>query len=702
MTTENTAKESPWRYVDGPNLGYIHELYERYRNNPDSVEEDWKHVFDRWGAPPVLMGSGARPPGESPDLAARPAMLKTAVAAQKLVQNIRTYGHLAARINPLEEEADVDARLIEPAAYDLTEEDLKTLPAEIIWPERTEGFRTAMDIINRLREIYTRSMAYQFTHVHDTEEREWLNHMVESGVIHHKLSTEKRIDLLKRLIEVEEFEKFLHRTFPGQKRFSIEGIDMLVPMIDEIIYDAAHDGVQHVNIGMAHRGRLNVLAHVLGKPYEVIFSEFYHAADKSLVPSEGSVGINYGWTGDVKYHLGADREYDEGDTVHACLTLANNPSHLEFVNPVVEGYTRAAQESRDRSGYPQQDVTKALAILVHGDAAFPGEGIVAETLNFNRLRGYHTGGTIHIIANNQLGFTTESSDARSTRYASDLAKGFEIPIVHVNADDPEACLAAVHLAYEYRRRFRKDFLIDLIGYRRFGHNEMDDPVATQPKMYDKIKNHPSVRVSYAKALQSAGVVTPNRVKEMEGEVQERLRNALQKAKEKGNPELEEMMSPSRSAPSEVSELKTAVPAETLREIHAELMDTTEDFNIYPKLERVLKRRAEALDGEGKVDWALAETLAFATILRDGTPIRMTGQDTERGTFAQRHLILHDPETGRSCCSLHRITQAKASFAIHNSPLSEASVLGFEYGYNVFAPETLVLWEAQYGDFANAG
>jgi 2-oxoglutarate dehydrogenase E1 component len=545
-------------------------------------------------------------------------------------------------------------------------------------------------------------MAYQFTHVHNSEERNWLNYMVESGTIHHKLSKEKRVSLLKRLIETEEFEKFLNRTFPGQKRFSIEGIDMMIPMIDEIIYQSVHDGIQNVNIGMAHRGRLNVLAHVLGKPYEVIFSEFYHAPDKSLVPSEGSIGINYGWTGDVKYHMGADREYDEEDTIHARLTLANNPSHLEFVNPVVEGYTRAAQEDRGRPGYPKQDVTKALAILVHGDAAFPGEGIVAETLNFNRLRGYHTGGTIHIIANNQLGFTTESSDARSTRYASDLAKGFEIPIVHVNADDPEACLAAVHFAYQYRRRFRKDFLIDLIGYRRFGHNEMDDPAATQPEMYAKIKNHPSVRVSYAKALQSAGVVTPDKVKEMEEQVQERLRKALQKAKENGNPELEGMMSPSQSVPSEVSPLKTAVPVETLREINRELLKTPEGFRVYPKLERVLKRRARALDGEGKVDWALAETLAFATILRDGTPIRITGQDTERGTFAHRHLILHDPETGQSFSPLHRISQAKASFAIYNSPLSEASVLGFEYGYNVFAPETLVLWEAQYGDFANAG
>jgi 2-oxoglutarate dehydrogenase E1 component len=510
------------------------------------------------------------------------------------------------------------------------------------------------------------------------------------------------VTILKRLIEAEEFEQFLNRTFPGQKRFSIEGVDMMVPMMDEIIYQAVHDGVESINIGMAHRGRLNVLAHILGKPYEVIFSEFYHAPDKTLVPSEGSMGINYGWTGDVKYHLGADREYREGETIHARLTLANNPSHLEFVNPVVGGFTRAAQEERNQPGFPEQNVKKALSILVHGDAAFPGEGIVAETLNLSRLRGFHTGGAIHIIANNQLGFTTESVDSRSTQYASDLAKGFEIPIVHVNADDPEACLAAVYLAYQYRRRFQKDFLIDLIGYRRFGHNEMDDPVATQPTMYAKIQNHPSVRVSYAKVLQEENVVTHETIKEMEKQVQEKLREALRIAKEHKEPVLKEMMAPQKSTPLKASPLHTSVSVETLFEINRELLKVPEGFRLYPKLERVLKRRADALEHEGKVDWSLAEALAFATILRDGTPIRMTGQDTERGTFAHRHFVLHDPETGKSYCPLHHISKAKASFAVHNSPLSEAAVLGFEYGYNVFAPETLCLWEAQFGDFANAG
>ena len=505
---------------------------------------------------------------------------------------------------------------------------------------------------------------------------------------------------MHRLTEVEHFEKFLHRTFVGQKRFSIEGLDILVPMIDEIVREGAENGARDVMIGMAHRGRLNVLAHVLGKPYEEIFSEFHTAPNKELVPSEGSMGINYGWTGDVKYHLGANRALREGNSVGTRLTLANNPSHLEFVNPVVEGFARAAQEDRSQTGAPKQDVSRAFAILVHGDAAFPGEGIVAETLNLSRLPGYQIGGPIHIIANNGIGFTTESSDARSTKYASDLAKGFEIPVVHVNADDPEACLAAVYLACEYRRTFNKDFLIDLCGYRRFGHNEMDDPEVTQPQMYAEVREHPTVRTIYAQTLQSEGLVTEDEIKEMGHTVQEELQTAYENLKQRRNGDRAEI--PEKEKVSKrLPKIKTAVPLEVLREINSDLLKRPEGFKPYPKLERILKRRANALDDNGKVDWALAETLAFATILADGRAVRLTGQDVERGTFAHRHLVLHDVETGETFSPLQILPQARASFAIHNSPLSEASALGFEYGFNVFSPETFVLWEAQYGDFANA-
>lgn len=410
------------------------------------------------------------------------------------------------------------------------------------------------------------------------------------------------------------------------------------------------------------------------------------------------MGLNYGWTGDVKYHLGGNREVDPEDPQPTRLTLANNPSHLEFVNPVVEGYARAAQDDRRHAGYPVQDVSKALAILIHGDAAFPGEGIVAETLNLSRLRGYNTGGTIHIIANNQLGFTTRSTDSRSTTYASDLAKGFEIPVVHVNADDPEACLAAVRLAFEYRTRFGKDFLIDLIGYRRFGHNEMDDPVATQPRMYDKIHQHPTLRVRYAEQLKAEGVITDDKIKSKEKEIQEELSKAYQKVKDVREKEQDD--SQYEKIPGPLPDVDTGVSVETLREINRDLLKWPKGFTVYPKLEKVLQRRAAILEEDNKMDWSLAETLAFATILKDGTGIRFTGQDTERGTFAHRHLVLHDSKTGETHCPLHTIPQARAAFGIYNSPLSEASVLGFEYGYNVFNPDALVIWEAQFGDFAN--
>lgn len=698
MATKSVSKnQAPWERFTGPNQAYLAEQYERYRVDQDSVDPDLREMFDQFGAPPLSTDNQTASPVAAPET----IDLKKVVAADTLVQNIRTYGHLAAKISPLNHKNEVDTRMIDPERFGLSEEDLRAIPADIIWPESANGVRTALDAVKRLRELYTESISYEFTHVHDADERKWLNHMVEAGLVHRKLSQDERVKLLKRLTEVEGFEHFLHRTFVGQKRFSIEGLDVLVPMLDEVIHQGVQDGARRIMIGMAHRGRLNVLAHVLGKSYEAIFSEFHSAPNKELVPSEGSMGINYGWTGDVAYHLGANHSFEEDNVVRAELTLANNPSHLEFVNPVVEGFARAAQEDREETGYPKQDVSRAFSILVHGDAAFPGEGIVAETLNLSRLPGYQTGGTIHIIANNRLGFTTESEDDRSTKYASDLAIGFEIPVVHVNADDPEACMAAVFLATEYRARFNKDFVIDLCGYRRYGHNEMDDPVVTQPQLYAEIHEHPTVREIYAEKLQSEGIISLDKVKEMQETVKQHLQDVYNKLKEKRLKKQEEIMYFPETLSERLPKIKTAVPIDTLREINRDLLKWPAGFKVYPKLERILKRREKIFAEEGKIDWALAETLAFATILADGQAIRLTGQDSERGTFAHRHLVLHDYETGETYSPLHRIPQAKASFAIHNSPLSEASVLGFEYGYNVYAPEVLVLWEAQYGDFANA-
>ncbi|WNQ13348.1 2-oxoglutarate dehydrogenase E1 component [Paenibacillus aurantius] len=702
MAADEIAARLFWARYQGPNLGYIQEMYERYATDPETVEAGFRELFDRWGEPPgaeALTVPAAERAAAQAVPAAKPdaRSLKKLVDAGKLAWNIRVYGHLAARVDPLGLNDKPDTRLLEADTFGLTREDLSALPASLVWEDAPESVKNGWEAIVRLKEIYTGSIAFEFGHVHEEDERIWLNRQAESGLAGKPLDTKEKLALLRRLVEVEQFEAFLHRTFVGQKRFSIEGTDMLVPMLDEIVREMAHDGAKDILMGMAHRGRLNVLAHVLGKPYGKIFSEFAHAPNKDLVPSEGSMGINYGWTGDVKYHLGAHRSVKTGETVETRVTLANNPSHLEYVNPVVEGFTRAAQDDRTQPGYPKPDFGSAGAVLMHGDAAFAGEGIVAETLNFNSLTGYQNGGTIHIIVNNRVGFTTDSRDSRSTFYASDLAKGFEIPIVHVSADDPEACIAAVRLACEFRQRFRKDFVIDLIGYRRYGHNETDDPETTQPAMYRKLRNHPIPSELYAERLKSKGLSSDDQFARIREEVLGKLQAAWDEVKqnEKAARKTEQVsLRP-------MAEDTTAVPLEDLRAINRELLTWPEGFAVYPKLERILKRRSGALEEGGRVDWGHAETLAFAAILADGRPIRLSGQDSERGTFAHRNLVLHDPETGDRFCPLHRLPQAKAAFGVYNSPLSEASVLGFEYGYNVFSPETLVLWEAQYGDFANA-
>ncbi|HST89352.1 MAG TPA: 2-oxoglutarate dehydrogenase E1 component [Ktedonobacterales bacterium] len=706
-----------WDAFYGPNAGYAQELYERYLRDPNAVDVATRAAFaqlappdaatsaapDATVAPPAtplaaLPAPVAAPPTSPPTPATAPALNPlTIVAAARLARGIREYGHLAAAIDPLGSPPPGDP-MLDPATHGLTDADLAALPASIVWPSAGPDAGTCLDAIRRLRAIYSGPLGYDFDHVQDFAERDWLRTVVESGAYRQPLPAGERRALLDRLTEVEEFEHFLHTTFQGQKRFSIEGLDMLVPMLDELIHDAAAAGAREVLIGMAHRGRLSVLAHVLGKPYTAIFSEFHTAPNKELVPSEGSAGINYGWTGDVKYHLGARRLVREGQLARIQLTLAHNPSHLEFVNPVVEGFARAAQERREQAGPPQQDVDVALPILIHGDAAFPGEGVVAETLDLSRLPGYTTGGTVHIIANNQIGFTTGAREGRSTLYASDLAKGFEIPIIHVNGDDPAACLAAIRIAHAYRQRFRKDFLIDLVGYRRWGHNEGDEPAFTQPLLYTKIAAHPTVRARYANELLSAGIVTPEQVEQMHQRARERLR-AAQRELHDGHRQPEPQ--PLATAP-DLAGIPTAVPADELRALNAALLARPDGFTPHPRLERTLQRRHEAIAKPGGIDWALAESLAFASILADGTPIRLTGQDTERGTFSQRHLVLHDERTGAIYTPLDALPQAKASFAVYNSPLSEAAALGFEYGYSVHAPESLVLWEAQFGDFANAG
>ena len=685
----------------GPNAGYVLELYERFQRDPSSVDAEARAFFTGW-TPPVATADGDGATGEvagnSPRIlsngrAPGPQDVDSVVRLAALVRSIRARGHTAAQLDPLgstppgDPDLDAVARGVMPA-------DLAEMPASVVDGPVAGDARNAGEAIERLRGIYCATTGYDYGHIQVAEERAWLRDAVESGRFGRPLDARARRDLLDRLTRVEAFEHFLQRKYPTQKRFSIEGTDMLVPMLDAIVHAAGLAGTHEVVMGMAHRGRLNVLAHVLGKPYAKIFAEFQQGVrGAGAAPSEHFV--HYGWTGDVKYHLGARRTIQESETVEVQVTLAPNPSHLEFVNPVIQGMARALQERRVRPGYPEQDTQAALAILIHGDAAFPGEGIVAESLNLSRLAGYRIGGTIHIIANNQLGFTTDPEDARSTLYASDPAKGFEIPIVHVNADDPEACLAAVSLAFAYRERFQKDFLIDLVGYRRYGHNENDEPAYTQPVMYQQVRTHPSVRALWAQRLQRDGVLS---AAEADATLEAAIAalNDVQPERTVAIPD--EVPYDDRGGALPV----TAVAADRLLELNEALLARPAGFSPNPKLESQLSSRREALGPDGPIFWAHAESLALASLLADGTPIRMVGQDTERGTFSQRHLVLHDAATGASYIPLHALPQGRASFALYNSPLSESGALGFEYGYNIMAREALVLWEAQYGDFANAG
>jgi 2-oxoglutarate dehydrogenase E1 component len=487
-------------------------------------------------------------------------------------------------------------------------------------------------------------------------------------------------------------ERYLRRSFLGQKQFSVEGLDVIVPMLDEALELAAENGAHDVVLGMAHRGRLNVLAHTIGMPYEEIIREFEGERTIDAVVADAEGG-----TGDVKYHLGASgtREAAAGEIR---VTLAANPSHLEAVDPVVEGWTRAEQTDRTTPA-GAHDPSGALAILLHGDASFAGQGVVAETLNLEALDGYSTGGTLHVITNNQIGFTTDPHEGRSTRYSSDLAKGFDVPIVHVNGDDPEAALSAVRLALGYRRHFGHDVLIDLVGYRRFGHNEQDEAAYTQPLLVDKIESHPTVRELYGRKLVDEGVLTGADADALFAEAEQQVRAAHERLKAsfaEGIPT--KMREEGLRGPADTIVVETAVDAERLRHLNEALLDLPAGFTVHPKLVRQLDRRRAALD-QGGIDWGHAEALAFSSLLTEGIPIRLTGQDTERGTFSHRHLVLHDPESGQQLTPMQHLG-APVSFEVYNSPLSEFACLGFEYGYSTAEPHAFVLWEAQFGDFAN--
>jgi 2-oxoglutarate dehydrogenase E1 component len=705
--------------TSGLNAGYVGLLLEQYLENPEGVEPAWREVFEHAddGVLEALPGLArllaSRPAGDGnggavadveptpapapPEAQQPPAtpvkpdeqLLGAVAAAMALVKAIRMHGHLAAQLDPLGSDPPGDPAL-EPLRLSppLTPELQAQIPARLLRLS-VEG-ETLLEALPRLQAVYMGTIAYEIEHIADHAERVWLRQAIESGRFRKPMPPEERKQLLGRLSEVEAFETFLRRAFIGQKQFSIEGLDALVPMLDEAVELAAEDGAAEVVIGIAHRGRLNVLAHVVGREYSSILREF--EGEKTI---DAVAADQEGGTGDVKYHLAAsESRLTRAGEVQ--VTLAPNPSHLEAVDPVVEGRARAEQTDRSL-GAGLHDPTVAFPILIHGDASFAAQGVVAETLNLQSLDGYSTGGTLHVIANNQVGFTTDPAEGRSTRYSSDLAKGFDIPIIHVNADDPEAALAAIRLALAYREEFGHDVVIDLVGYRRFGHNEQDEAAYTQPLMAERIALQPPVREKYAAELVDDGVLTEADADQLLERTLAALRDAHDRLKTTFAPH-EPPVEP-KTGWDTGQAVVTAVAEERIRELNDQLLHVPEGFTVNEKLARQLERRREALD-EGGIDWGQAESLAYASLLEDGIPIRLSGQDTERGTFSHRHAVLHDPTTGETYTPLQQLPTAAASFEVYNSPLSEYAAVGFEYGYSIAAPETLVLWEAQFGDFVN--
>jgi 2-oxoglutarate decarboxylase len=635
---------------------------------------------------PAMQSAPAPPPlsGAAPDR----VLLGAMQAATSLVKAHRTHGHLGAHLDPLGSQPIGDPAM-DPATYGLTQELMEQIPADLL-RVYVPG-RNLAEVLPNLRRTYCSTIAFEIEHISSHEQRVWLREHIESGKYRAALTVEDRLRLLERLTRVDAMERYQRAAFLGQKTFSLEGLDALVPMLENLLTRVADDGIGEVVMGMSHRGRLNVVAHVANRSYESILNAFELASARRAIARFES-------TGDVKYHIGATGTYHTESGKVILVRLLPNPSHLEAIDPVVEGWSRAVQTQR-RATSLHLDPMAALPVLVHGDAAFAGQGVVQEVLNFQSLPGYTTGGTVHFIADNQVGFTTDPQEGRSTRYASDLAKGFDIPIVHVNADDVEACLAAITFAYDYRRQYRRDVMVHLIGYRRFGHNEADEPAYTQPLMYLKIRAHPTVRELFAAQLVSDGLIRPEEVDALAKEMYGRVADAHKRVKENLAAELDDLTHEQVIEEPDDPMMRTAVSARMLTALNEQLLTFPKHFTPNTKLLRQMERRRTALH-EGAIDWGTAEALAFASLITDAHPIRLTGQDTMRGTFSHRHLAFHDERNGEVFIPMQHLIDAQATFEVLNSPLSEVGCLGFEYGYSAADPETLVIWEAQYGDFFN--
>jgi 2-oxoglutarate dehydrogenase E1 component len=624
------------------NDGYIAEAYEAYLRDPASVEESWRQFFRFAEGLAGAAGTGS--------VAVSGEMLRAAAGAASLLDAIRAYGHLDVAVDPLGTSPTGSPELL-AESHGVSDEELANIPGSAVGTLD----RTAADATARLRSLYSSNMGFEFEHVGSFEERRWFRNAVESGAYHQDLSADEKQAILKRLTEVDALERFLGRAYQGYKRFSIEGSDALVVMLDEIIALAALGGSREVAMSMAHRGRINVLTHVLGKPYATIFDEFDGKHPDGAVDTSG----------DVKYHQGAEGTRDIGGRTIG-LVLVPNPSHLEFVNSVLEGVARAKQRLDDGG----LDEASVIPVCVHGDAAFTGEGIVTETMNLSLLEGFRTGGTVHIIVNNQIGFTLDPVDARSTRYASDPAKGYDIPVIHVNGDDASGCVQAVRLAMAYRTTFRKDVLIDLVSYRRHGHNETDEPAFTQPLLYATIRAHKTPREVWGDRLVAEGVISANQVQAVEKEIMSRLEQI------QAGPRADVAAERSASVKKPALTL-SPLTADKLVSLNESMLRWPDGFKANSRVSRTLMRRRDAMGDTGGIDWGHAEALALGTLLVDGKSVRITGQDVERGTFSHRQDVLHDANSGARYVPLQNLEGAAGRFEIINSPLSETAVLGFE-------------------------
>lgn len=678
-------------------LAFIEGLYETFLEDPEGVEPEWRSYFEaqverngfQHAAPTFVPTSifSAAQRGVSASAGEGDIALQQRVG--RLVRNYRVRGHILAKLDPLKMPTAEEPPELNPAYYGISEEDL----AQTLAPDTIPGMGALSvgEIITRLQNTYCRSIGSQFMHIDDLQVRKWLQRRMETTENRLDLSRDQQLRILGKLTDAVSFETFLQKKYVGVKSFSLEGGETLIPLLDLAIEKAGAQGVREIVLAMAHRGRLNVLTNIMGKTPKQIFREF----------DDPDGELNRG-SGDVKYHLGYSNDWttDTGDRVH--LSLCFNPSHLEFVNPVAMGRLRAKQ---DRYGDTARE--HGMAIMIHGDAAFIGEGVVQESLNMSELPGYRVGGALHVIVNNQIGFTTGPSDSRSSVYASDIAKMLQIPIFHVNGEDPEAVAQVVNLALDFRREFKQDVVIDMYCYRKYGHNEGDEPAFTQPLLYDAIRKRQGVQQGYMKRLLKLGKVTEQDAENLAAARQDFLESELTAARSKDYTSkvqafegLWEGYVGGRD--DNTPEVETGVEASRLSELIRAQNDFPEGFTPHPKLARLLNTKLEMADGKRPLDWAAGEMLAYATLVTSGVRVRLTGQDTLRGTFVHRHAALFDVKTGEPYIPLQHLSPDQAPLEIYNSPLSESGVLGFEYGYSLDVPDGLVVWEAQFGDFANAG